>query len=67
MIKSPIRPIGKRETDLFGYIWCMKINNTLGNNGLTKEFSEGTFWSELKTPSMKSINLTFNSKTLCVS
>ena len=44
----------------------MKNNKTPGNNGLTKEFYE-TFWNELKTPLMKSINHAFHTKTLSIS
>ena len=44
----------------------MKNNKTAGNNGLTKEFYE-TFWNELKTPLMKSINQAFHTKILSIS
>ena len=43
----------------------MKNNKTAGNNGLTKEFYE-TFWNELKTPLMKSINQVFHTKILSI-
>ena len=36
----------------------MKNNKTRGNDGLAKEFDE-TFWDELKTPLMESINQAF--------
>ena len=44
----------------------MKNNKTPGNDGLTKEFYE-TFWNELKTLLMKSINQTFYPKILSIS
>ena len=44
----------------------MKNNKTPGNGRLTKEFYE-TFWNELKTLLMKSINQTFYPKILCIS
>ena len=44
----------------------MKNNKTAGNDGLTKEFYE-TFWDELKTPLMESVNQTFHTKILSIS
>ena len=44
----------------------MKNNKTPGNNGLTKEFYE-TFWDELKTPLMESVNQAFRTKILSIS
>ena len=44
----------------------MKNKITLGNDGLTTEFYE-TFWNELKTPLMKSINRAFYTKILSIS
>ena len=43
----------------------MKNNKTPGNDGLTKEFFE-TFWDELKTPLMESVNQTFHLKILSI-
>ena len=37
----------------------MKNNKTSGSDGLTKEFYE-TFWDELKTPLMESVNQAFH-------
>ena len=54
------------ETDLFDSMQSMKNNKTPGNDGLTKEFYE-TFWDELKTPLMKSINQAFQTKILSIS
>ena len=44
----------------------MKNNKTSGSDGLTKEFYE-TFWDELKTPLMESVNQAFHAKFLSVS
>ena len=44
----------------------MKNNKTPGNDGLAKEFYE-TFWDELKTPVMKSVNQAFHTKILSIS
>ena len=44
----------------------MKNNKTPSNEGLTKEFCE-TFWHELKTPLMESVNQTFHTKILSIS
>ena len=44
----------------------MKNNKTPGNNGLTKEFYE-TFWDELKTPLMESVNQAFHTEILSIS
>ena len=44
----------------------MKNNKTPSNDGLTKEFYK-TFWDELKTPLMKSINQDFHTKILSIS
>ena len=44
----------------------MKNNKTPGNDGITKEFYE-TFWDELKTPLMKSVNQAFHTKILSIS
>ena len=43
----------------------MKNNKTAGNDGLTKEFYE-TFWDELKTPLMESVNQVFHTKILSI-
>ena len=43
------------ETDLFESMKSMKNNKNPSNDGLTKGFYK-TFWDELKTPLMKSIN-----------
>ena len=39
----------------------MKSNKTPGNAGLPKEFYK-TFWDELKTPLMESVNQAFHTK-----
>ena len=44
----------------------MKNNKTPGNYGITKEFYE-TFWDELKTPLMESVNQAFHTKILSIS
>ena len=44
----------------------MKNNKIPGKDGLTKEFYE-TFWCELTTPLMKSVNQAFHTKTLSIS
>ena len=44
----------------------MKNNKTPGNDGLSKEFYK-TFWDELKTPLMESVNKTFHTNTLNIS
>ena len=44
----------------------MKNNKTPGNDGITKDFYE-TFWDELKTPLMESVNQAFHTKILCIS
>ena len=54
------------ETDLFYSMKSMKNNKTRGNDGLTKEFYE-TFWDELKTPLMESVNQAFHTKILSIS
>ena len=54
------------ETDLFYSMKSMKNNKTPGNDGLTKEFYE-TFWDELKTPLMESVNQAFHTKILSIS
>ena len=41
----------------------IKSRKAHGNNGLTKEFYE-TFWDELKTPLLRSINPAFHTKPL---
>ena len=51
------------KTDLFDSMEILKNNNTPGNDGLTKEFYE-TFWYELKTPLIESINRVFYTKIL---
>ena len=51
------------KTDLFDSMEILKNNNTPGNDGLTKEFYE-TFWHELKTPLIESINRVFYTKIL---
>ena len=43
----------------------MNHNKTPGNNGLTKKFYK-TFWNELKTPLMKSINQAFHTKIFSI-
>ena len=54
------------ETDLFDSMKSMKNNKNPGNDGLTKEISE-TFWEELKTPFMESINQVFHTLILSIS
>ena len=54
------------ETDLFDSMKSMKNNKTSGSDGLTKEFYE-TFWDELKTPLMESVNQAFRTKILSIS
>ena len=44
----------------------MKNNKTPGNDGITKDFYE-TFWDELKTPLMESVNQAFHTKILSIS
>ena len=44
----------------------MKNNKTPDNDGLTKEF-EKTFWDELKTSLMESVNQAFHTKILSIS
>ena len=44
----------------------MKNNKTPCNDGLTKEFFE-TFWDELKTLLMESVNQAFHAKILSIS
>ena len=44
----------------------MKNNKTPGNYGITKDFYE-TFWDELKTPLMESVNQAFHTKILSIS
>ena len=44
----------------------MKNNKTPGNDGMTKDFYE-TFWDELKTPLMESVNQAFHTKILSIS
>ena len=44
----------------------MKNNKTPGNDRITKEFYE-TFWDELKTPLMESVNQAFHTKILSIS
>ena len=56
----------KCETDLFSSMKSMKNNKTPGNDGLSKEFYK-TFWDELKTPLMESVNKTFHTNTLNIS
>ena len=54
------------EIVLFDSMKSMKNNKTPSNEGLTKEFYE-TFWHELKTPLMESVNQTFHTKILSIS
>ena len=54
------------ETDLFNSMTSMKNNKTPDNDGLTKEF-EKTFWDELKTSLMESVNQAFHTKILSIS
>ena len=44
----------------------MKNNKTSGNDGLAKEFYE-TFWDELKTPLMESVNQVSHTKIVSIS
>ena len=44
----------------------MKNNKTPCNDGITKEFYE-TFWDELKTPLMESVNQAFHTEILSIS
>ena len=44
----------------------MKNNKTPGNDVLTKEFYK-TFWEELKTYLMESVNQAFHTKILSIS
>ena len=44
----------------------IKNNKTPGNNGLTKEFYK-TFWDELKTPLIESVNQVSHTKILSIS
>ena len=44
----------------------MKNNKTPGNDRITKEFYE-TFWDELKTPLMESVNQAFHTEILSIS
>ena len=44
----------------------MKSSKTPGNAGLPKEFYK-TFWDELKTPLMESVNQAFRTKILSIS
>ena len=44
----------------------MKSTKTPGNAGLPKEFYK-TFWDELKTPLMESVNQAFRTKILSIS
>ena len=44
----------------------MKSNKTPSNDGLKKEFYE-TFWDELKTPLVESVNQVFHTKILSIS
>ena len=43
----------------------MKNNKTSGNDGLAKEFYE-TFWDELKTPLMESVDQVFHTKIISI-
>ena len=54
------------ETDLFDFMKSIKNNKTPGNNGLTKEFYK-TFWDELKTPLIESVNQVSHTKILSIS
>ena len=44
----------------------MTNNKTPGNDGLTKKFFE-TFWDEVKTPLMESVNQAFHTEILSIS
>ena len=44
----------------------MTNNKTPGNDGLTKEFFE-TFWDEVKTPLVESVNQAFHTEILSIS
>ena len=54
------------ETDLFNSMESMKNNKTPSNDGLAKQFYE-TFWDELKTPLIESVNQAFHTKVLSIS
>ena len=54
------------KLDLFDSMKSMKNKKTPGNKGLTRIFYE-TFWDELKTPIMESVNQDFHTKTLNIS
>ena len=54
------------ESELINSMNSLKKNKTPGNDGLMKEFYK-TFWSELKTPLMESVNQPFHTKTLSIS
>ena len=50
----------------FHFMKSRKNNKTRDNDGLTKKFYE-TFWDELKTLPMESVNQAFHAKFLSVS
>ena len=52
-----------RETDLFDSMKSMKNNKTPSNDGLTNDYYQ-TFWDELNSPLMVSINHVFYIKIL---
>ena len=59
----------KYEKLIYLTLWKFQIYLTFkipGNDGLTKQFYK-TFWDELETPVMESINWAFYSKTLSIS